>query len=253
VSEPEGQEGLQLPGVGFRAVRGGGASARFAAAEAMLLRNLAAQVAELVGGGQPPAGQAPAAGARPAAGDQPGPEDQAAAGDQPGPEDQAAAGDQPGPEDQAAAGGQRGAGDDSGIADSRQLEAMFALSDSVMLPDDPVLARLLPDAYPDDAAAAGEFRRYTESGLRSGKVAAARTVLDTLPEDGGRIRLSADEAQTWLRSLNDIRLALGTRLEVTEDREAMLERVGQDSPQAAGLWIYDWLTLLQETLVEALW
>ena len=130
---------------------------------------------------------------------------------------------------------------------------MFALSDSAMLPDDPVLARLLPDAYPDDAAAAGEFRRYTESGLRSGKVAAARTVLDTLPEDGGRIRLSADEAQAWLRSLNDIRLALGVRLEVTEDREAMLERAGQDSPQAAGLWIYDWLTLLQETLVEALW
>ena len=241
MSEPEGQEGLQLAGVGFRGVRGGGASARFAPAEAMLLRNLAAQVAELVGGGQPPARQAPAA------------EDQAAARDQPGPEDQAAAGDQPGPEDQAAAGDQRGTGDDGGIADSRQLEAMFALSDSAMLPDDPVLARLLPDAYPDDAAAAGEFRRYTESGLRSGKVAAATTVLDTLPEDGGRIRLSADEAQAWLRSLNDIRLALGIRLEVTEDREAMLERVGQDSPQAAGLWIYDWLTLLQETLVEALW
>ena len=73
MSEPEGQEGLQLPGVGFRAVRGGGASARFAPAEAMLLRNLAAQVAELVGGEQPPAGQAPAAGAR-QAGDKPGPQ-----------------------------------------------------------------------------------------------------------------------------------------------------------------------------------
>ena len=235
MSEPEGQEGLQLPGVGFRAVRGGGASARFAPAEATLLRNLAAQVAELVGGEQPPAGQAPAAGARPEAGDQPG------GADQPGAGGEAAAADQP------------EAADEGGIADSRQLEAMFALSDSAMLPDDPVLARLLPDAYPDDAAAAGEFRRYTESGLRSGKVAAARTVLGTLPEDGGRIRLSADEAQAWLRSLNDIRLALGVRLEVTEDREAMLERAGQDSPQAAGLWIYDWLTLLQETLVEALW
>jgi hypothetical protein len=130
---------------------------------------------------------------------------------------------------------------------------MFTLSDSAMLPDDPVLARLLPDAYPDDPAAAGEFRRYTESGLRSGKVAAARTVLDTLPEGGGRVRLSAEQAQAWLRSLNDIRLALGVRLEVTEDRDAMLERADQGGPQAAGLWIYDWLTLLQETLVEALW
>jgi Domain of unknown function (DUF2017) len=221
VSEPEGQEGLQLPGSGFRAVRGGGATARFAPAEAILLRNLVGQVAELVSGDQPLAGEPP-----------PGP--QPGAGESPG------AGDRP------------SAGGEDFVPDSGQLEAMFALSDSATPPDDPVLARLLPDAYPDDPAAAGEFRRYTESGLRSGKVAAARTVLDTLPEDGGRVRLSADEAQAWLRSLNDIRLALGVRLEVTEDRQVMLDRASQGGPQAAGLWIYDWLTLLQETLVEAL-
>jgi hypothetical protein len=222
VSEPEGQEGLQLAGSGFRRVRGGGATARFAAAEAILLRNLVGQVAELVGGGESLAEDRP-----------PGP--------QPG------AGEPPG------AGGRSPAGEEAIVTDSGQLEAMFALSDSATPPDDPALARLLPDAYPDDPAAAGEFRRYTESGLRSGKVAAARTVLDTLPEDGGRVRLSADEAQAWLRSLNDIRLALGVRLEVTEDRDAMLERASQGGSQAAGLWIYDWLTLLQETLVEALW
>jgi hypothetical protein len=227
VSEPEGQEDLQLPGSGFRAVRGGGATARFAPAEAILLRNLVGQVAELVGGDQPLAGEPP-----------PGP--------QPG------AGERPGASERPGAGEQPPAGAEDVVADSSQLEAMFALSDSATPPDDPVLARLLPDAYPDDPAAAGEFRRYTESGLRSGKVAAARTVLDTLPEDGGRVRLSADEAQAWLRSLNDIRLALGVRLEVTEDRQAMLERTAQGGPQAAGLWIYDWLTLIQETLVEAL-
>lgn len=221
MSEPEGQEDLQLPGSGFRAVRGGGATARFAPAEAILLRNLVGQVAELVGGDQPLAGEPP-----------PGP--------QPGAGERPEAGERP------------PAGGEDVVADSGQLEAMFALSDSATPPDDPVLARLLPDAYPDDPAAAGEFRRYTESGLRSGKVAAARTVLDTLPEDGGRVRLSADEAQAWLRSLNDIRLALGVRLEVTEDRQAMLERTAQGGPQAAGLWIYDWLTLIQETLVEAL-
>jgi hypothetical protein len=221
VSESEGQEGLQLAGSGFRAVRGGGATARFAAAEAILLRNLVGQVAELVGGDESLAGEPP-------------PEAQPGAGEPAG------AGDRP------------PAGGGDVVPDSGQLEAMFALSDSATPPDDPVLARLLPDAYPDDPAAAGEFRRYTESGLRSGKVAAARTVLDTLPEDGGRVRLSADEAQAWLRSLNDIRLALGVRLEVTEDRDDMLKRAGQGGPQAAGLWIYDWLTLLQETLVEAL-
>lgn len=221
MSEPEGQEDLQLAGSGFRRVRGGGATARFAPAEAILLRNLVGQVAELVGG-------------------------ESLAEDRP-------PGAQPGAGEPAGAGGRPRAGEEAIVTDSSQLEAMFALSDSATPPDDPALARLLPDAYPDDPAAAGEFRRYTESGLRSGKVAAARTVLDTLPEDGGRVRLSADQAQAWLRSLNDIRLALGVRLEVTEDRDAMLERASQGGSQAAGLWIYDWLTLLQETLVEALW
>ena len=48
-------------------------------------------------------------------------------------------------------------------------------------------------------------------------MAAAKTVLDTLPERGGRISLSEPQAQVWLRALNDIRLALGVRLGVTED------------------------------------
>lgn len=216
----DGLEGADVPGSGFHAIRGGGAAARFAAAEAALLRSLAGQVAELVGGEHLAT-------------------DAATAGE-------AAPGDQATARDQAAA-------RDEAARDERMLEEMFALSDSAVLPDDPVLARLLPDAYTGDPDAAGEFRRYTESGLRSGKVAAARTVLGTLPSGGGRVRLSADEAQAWLRSLNDIRLALGVRLNVTEDRDDMLEQAAQDGTQAAGLWIYDWLTLLQETLVEALW
>ncbi|HEY3735175.1 MAG TPA: DUF2017 domain-containing protein [Streptosporangiaceae bacterium] len=133
------------------------------------------------------------------------------------------------------------------------LGGMLRLSDNSRLPDDPVLARLLPDAYRDDPEAAGEFRRYTEGSLRASKAAAAQAVLDTLPEHGGRVRLSADDAQAWLRAINDVRLALGVRLEVTEDWEAMLDRLQEDDPRAAGLWIYDWLTVLQDTLVQVLW
>jgi hypothetical protein len=195
--------------MGFRAARGGGASARFAMAEAMLLRGLVGQVAELIGEGLP--------------------------------------------QDGAAGGGVADGGAASGgVALPEGFEAMLGLSDSERLPDDPVLARLLPDAYPEDPVAAGEFRRYTEISVRSGKMAAARTVLATLPEDGGRVKLSVEEAQAWLRSINDVRLALGVRLEITDDRDEMLSRVAAGGPDAAGLWVYDWLTLLQETLVEAL-
>jgi Domain of unknown function (DUF2017) len=120
-------------------------------------------------------------------------------------------------------------------------------------PDDPVLARLLPDAYgDDDPEAAGEFRRYTEQGLRSGKVAAARTVLATLPSDGGRVRLSAGDAEAWLRSLNDVRLSLGVVLGITEDYEREFTGLDPEDPRQAYLHVYDFLTYLQETLVRAL-
>jgi thioredoxin-like negative regulator of GroEL len=143
------------------------------------------------------------------------------------------------------AGGTNPAGDDP-------LAELLGLSENSELPDDPVLARLLPDAYRDDQDASAEFRRYTERGLRSGKVTAAQTVLDTLPEEGGEIRLSADQAQAWLRAVNDVRLALGVRLDVTEDPEEMYRRVEAGGAQAAGLWIYDWLSYLLDTLVQAL-
>ena len=120
-------------------------------------------------------------------------------------------------------------------------------------PDDPVLARLLPDAYRDDTEAAGEFRRFTEQELRSGKLAAAQTVLDTLPEEGGRVELTEEDGQVWLRALNDVRLALGVRLDITEDSAQRTQDLDPADPRSAYLWVYDWLTYLQETLVRALW
>jgi Domain of unknown function (DUF2017) len=131
------------------------------------------------------------------------------------------------------------------------LAAMLGPEGPVSPPDDPVLARLFPDGYQEDPAAAGEFRKYTEQSLRSGKVAAAQTVLATLPPGGGRVRLSAEDGEAWLRALNDVRLALGVRLGITEEYEH--ELTGGDDPRSAYLQVYDWLTYLQETLVQALW
>ncbi len=120
------------------------------------------------------------------------------------------------------------------------------------LPDDPVLARLLPDAYRDDSDAASEFRRFTESSLRSAKMRSARTLLDTLPAAGGRVRLSSDQAEDWLRSLNDVRLALGVRLGVTDDFDALEEDVETSDPRYAYVQVYQWLAYIQGSLVSAL-
>ena len=64
------------------------------------------------------------------------------------------------------------------------LEAMMDFSGPTTEPEDPVLARLFPTAYPDDEEAAAEFRRFTEGTLRDGKADAAITIIDSLEEAG---------------------------------------------------------------------
>ena len=120
------------------------------------------------------------------------------------------------------------------------------------LPEDPVLARLLPDGYADDPQAAGEFRKYTESSLREAKKYFAQTLLDTLPPKGGRVRLTGDQARDWLRTLNDVRLMFGVRLEVTEDFEEQLAALAPGDPKIAAFEVYGWLGAVQESLVRAL-
>jgi Domain of unknown function (DUF2017) len=119
-------------------------------------------------------------------------------------------------------------------------------------PADPVLARLLPDAYREDPEAAGEFRKYTESSLREAKKYFAQTLLDTLPAKGGRVKLSADQARDWLRALNDVRLMFGVRLEVTEDFEQQLTALDPKDPRVAAFEVYGWLGAFQDSLVRAI-
>ncbi len=115
-------------------------------------------------------------------------------------------------------------------------------------PDDRVLARLLPDFTRDDPDLAGGLRSLHEPELIESKDGVAALVLNTCPPDGGRVRLSIEEAYAWLSALNDVRLALGTVLEVTED---MPDELPSDDPRAPHLGVYHWLTYVQETLVHA--
>jgi hypothetical protein len=130
-------------------------------------------------------------------------------------------------------------------------------------PEDPVLARLFPTAYPDDPEAAGDFRRFTESALRDGKAEAAVAVIDGLEEAGlppelteeglvFDVELDEAAAETWLRSFTDIRLALAVRLEVEEGDEEYWATLPDDDPRGQAHDIYLWMGYLQETLVEAL-
>jgi hypothetical protein len=125
----------------------------------------------------------------------------------------------------------------------------------VVPPEDDVLRRLFPNAYgQDDPEGSADFRRFTENGLRARKAAAARGMLATLAPvegQGGRVQLDAEGAQTWLAALNDIRLALGTRLGVSEENDPY-EDLADDDPARWAWAVYDFTTHLQETLVRSL-
>ena len=139
-------------------------------------------------------------------------------------------------------------------------------------PADPVLKRLFPDAYSDPGQEPGsaaeaeerrayssEFRRYTENDLRAGKRENALAVIRSLDalapvdEGGAVLKLSAEESRQWLSALNDLRLAIGSRLEITdEDDTDLLYRLPDEDPRKPMVLAYLWLGGLQETLVTTL-
>ena len=143
------------------------------------------------------------------------------------------------------------------------FEALIDFSGPTSEPDDPVLARLFPTAYPGDDEASSEFRRFTEGALRDGKAAAAAAIIDGLEEAGLPpeltenglvidVELEEPEAQAWMRSFTDLRLALATRLGIEEDDEEYWYALPEDDPRGQIHDIYEWVGLLQETLVQAL-
>ncbi|MFE5895177.1 DUF2017 domain-containing protein [Streptomyces sp. NPDC002285] len=140
-------------------------------------------------------------------------------------------------------------------------------------PADPVLKRLFPDAYGDpegtpqakeaeeQRAHSAEFRRYTENDLRAGKRDNALMVVRSLDglstasagEGGAVLKLSLEESQQWLGALNDLRLAIGSRLDIAdEDDTDLLYRLPDEDPRKPMVMAYLWLGGLQETLVATL-
>jgi hypothetical protein len=150
-----------------------------------------------------------------------------------------------------------------GADDPAEPESIEELLDDslepVETPEDPVLLRLLPDAYRDDSDAAGEFRRLTEADLRATKRSGLSQIVTDIstagaPHHRGGVRLDLDEdaAAAWLPALTDVRLALGTRIGITEDMEDERATMSVDSPRYAEIATYDWVSWLQDAMVRAL-
>lgn len=174
-----------------------------------------------------------------------------------------------------------------GDGQAHQVDPLLHLvgfSSSELPPEDPVLRRLLPNAYEDDQEA-GEFRRYTEHGLREKKKAHAYLIYEALlpqdedwngdiPLDKGSIEVSftASDAMAWLGGLNDLRIALAVRLGFgtekgkpqsdkipSSDNQASNEALHRkyelmvdSDPMKAVYAVYSWIGWLQQSLLDAL-
>lgn len=116
--------------------------------------------------------------------------------------------------------------------------------------DDPAMLRLLPDAYPDDAEASAEFRRFTADDLAGRKASNARQIVADLATAAGAtsattVKVDPQAAQAWVRSLTDIRLTIAARLGIESDGDD-----GSGDPELLDL--YDWLGFVQGSLVDCL-
>ena len=110
--------------------------------------------------------------------------------------------------------------------------------------DDPTLRRLFPTAYPDDAGRDQEYQQLVRDELLEKRLAALATVEATADaEDVDEPTLTA-----WMTALNDLRLVLGTRLDVSEGDEDL----EPSDPEASAHLVYHYLSLLVGEAVDAL-
>jgi hypothetical protein len=115
---------------------------------------------------------------------------------------------------------------------------------------DPVVGRLFPRAY-EKKKEEESYRSLVGDELVTTKKANLRTAGDMLGREGAaEAALSEDQAEAWLALLTDLRLAIGTRLDVTEEK--MSEDIDPDDPEAAALSVLHWLGWVQGTILEAI-
>jgi hypothetical protein len=112
--------------------------------------------------------------------------------------------------------------------------------------DDPGLRRLFPTAYADDVERENEYQSLVHDDLRARRLAALDLVASTLDAPV----LDEDQLVGWMGALNDLRLVLGTKLDVSEETD--IADVDPADPDAPALAVYGWLGWLLEQVVDAL-
>ncbi len=136
---------------------------------------------------------------------------------------------------------------EAGILRGLTAEMRLLLEADVPAEDD-VMQRLFPPAH-DDADEQRAYEELVGSELRRAKLEALETVERVVAGEGGvDIDLPDEEVDEWLRLVNDLRLAIGTRLEV--DDAKMEKPFDPNDPEAPALSVLHWLGWLQGAMLE---
>jgi hypothetical protein len=125
----------------------------------------------------------------------------------------------------------------------RQSRALLEAEDPS---SDPAVARLFPPAYEDDPLRNLEFETNLGAAPRNGKLEA----IDTVERTVNASALTEDELHAWIGVVNDLRLVLGTRIEITE--EATEEDFPADDPRHETYRVYLFLGYLLQEMLEAM-
>jgi len=131
---------------------------------------------------------------------------------------------------------------------AEEREVLRALPEqlrALLQTDDPSLQRLFPPAY-GDTEADREYDAMVRADILEGRLAALAIVERTVDAR----RLDEEQLQAWLGSLENLRLVLGTQLDV--DEATYVEELDPRDPRAPALALYGYLSWLQEQAVEAL-
>ncbi len=129
------------------------------------------------------------------------------------------------------------------------LDEMHLLLDADIPKQDAVMGRLFPPAYEDDPEQE-TYARMTEDELRTAKLEALAKVRDTVGGHGAvATTILPQDAHAWLTLMNDVRLAIGTRLDVTEEK--MAADIDPESREGPAYSVLHWLGWMQEMLLAA--
>ena len=131
-------------------------------------------------------------------------------------------------------------------SEERELlgELVAQLRELLLADDDPNLRRLYPTAHPDDEELDTEYQSLVHGTLVEGRLAA----LDTMESSLGETTLTEEQLGCWMGAINDLRLVLGTRLDVSEEEH----EIDPDAPDGPARVVYHYLGWFLDEIVVVL-